>query len=170
MSSGTNFGFMFSEASTFWEQRSSVPIWRGTPWTGIQSGEVELLLTREQKNANILQHILQKGGNNQTRRIDAVLFSREHPHLLNAKFYKTNPYHSRIPVKSWQANATDGLYQLLPLDPIPASDYYSNHQVALVLGGLGAAFRTTRHLVYGGGRPLGPINMKNCSQDSSFRF
>ena len=49
-------------------------------------------------------------------------------------------------VELWPVNATNGLHKLLPFDIIPPTDYYTKYQVAVVLGGIGAAFRFTLHL------------------------
>ncbi len=37
--------------------------------------------------------------------------------------------------------------KLLPVDRISTNDYFSKYQVALVLGGIGAAFRLSRHFM-----------------------
>ena len=45
-----------------------------------------------------------------------------------------------------ERNATNGMSRYLPPNPIPVRDYYARYQVAVVMGGIGAAFRLTHHL------------------------
>jgi Glycosyl transferase family 90 len=46
-------------------------------------------------------------------------------------------------------NATNGLDKLLPVDYVKNDDYFSSPQVALVLPGIGAAFRLSNHMMCG---------------------
>jgi len=44
----------------------------------------------------------------------------------------------------WVNNRTNGLDQVLPFDSIPEDKYYTEYQTHIVMGGVGAAFRTAR--------------------------
>jgi len=48
---------------------------------------------------------------------------------------------------AFENNATNGLSKLLPVDSISNRDYFAYYQVALVLNGIGAAFRLTLHMM-----------------------
>lgn len=74
-------------------------------------------------------------------RYKAVDFSVDHPGLLNARFARN------LVGPCWDRNATNGLSKLLPTDSISVENYFSNYQSALVLAGIGAAFRLNRHLM-----------------------
>lgn len=113
-----------------WKNRSRIPVFRGTPWgnflknfEGLKSYEVEnFVLSR-------------------CHRCVAVSLSRKYPQLVDAKFHAARGdlfSNSRIKaaVKQWA----------LPVDKIPSENYYTKYQVALVLCGIGAAFRTSVHL------------------------
>ena len=76
----------------------------------------------------------------------AVSWSYQHPTLLDAK---SAPKRKDLKLDAWKDNATNGLDHLLPFDSIPREDYYTKYQVALVLGGIGAAFRFALHLSTG---------------------
>jgi hypothetical protein len=58
------------------EERHSVPVWRGSNWS---KGKVNV--TNE---SSALEELIKNG--RQNRRVEAVLFSREHPDLIDAKF------------------------------------------------------------------------------------
>jgi hypothetical protein len=114
-----------------WENRSSIPIWRGTPWMK-KGGEVT-------DPAKVYKDALSR-----SPRLQVVAWSYEHLDLLDAKiaelrWLKTHPY--------WEQRAFNGMDKLFLADSsIEPIDYYSRYQVALVLGGIGAAFRTSIHL------------------------
>jgi hypothetical protein len=83
-------------------------------------------------------------------RCRAVELSSRHPDLLDAKFgdAKNGFFHPNADPQYqewWNHNATNGLDRLLPIHHIPAPEYYAQYQVAVVLCGLGAAFRTPIH-------------------------
>jgi hypothetical protein len=90
-------------------------------------------------------------------RIMAVHFSREHPDLLDAGVANT-PWGQESSALAWRENATNGLHIFLPLDPIAPAQYFTNYQCALVLGGIGAAYRLTWHLAWGTAVVLQPFH------------
>lgn len=114
-----------------WENRSSTPIWRGKPW--MHKGEDVSDASR------VVQDALSR-----SPRLQVVAWSLEHAHLLDAKIGKLNwlnnhPY--------WQQREINGMDKLYPAPSfIEQEDYFTRYQVALVLGGIGAAFRTSIHL------------------------
>jgi hypothetical protein len=114
-----------------WQKRSRIPIWRGTLW---QKGDLNM--TDESSSTTTILEELSR----QTPRAKAVLFAKQRPDLLNARisskrgFLDTRESEKRL---LWEHNATNGLHRLLPLDWIPAEQYYTQHQVALVLGTFG---------------------------------
>ena len=112
-----------------WENRSSLPIWRGTPWVqlrGLEANQTDLY-------SQFMQRSL---------RLQVVDWSIQHPTLLDARISRV----LRDLQKYFQENATNGLHKFMSFDEIPPNEYYSNYQVAVVLGGIGAAFRTGIHL------------------------
>ncbi len=118
-----------------WHQRCTTPIWRGSAWIFHQSSP---------STDTILQQALYD-----CPLCRAVEFSNRFPELLDAKFGddKNGFFHPSNPqyVNWWKDNTTNGLNVLLPIHFIPAIEYYSHYQVAVVLCGLGAAFRTAIH-------------------------
>jgi hypothetical protein len=128
-----------SENRTFstlpWEERHNIPVWRGVSWTKGKAKNVN--------DSIVLEQLISNG--RKTRRVEAVLFSREHPGLIDAKLASG----FGIKKKLWRRNATNGMHKLLPFNEIPAEKYYSQYRVAVVLGGNGAAFRTSIHLSTG---------------------
>jgi len=113
-----------------WENRSSIPIWRGKPWLGRGTDTTDV--------SKMYDNALAR-----SPRLRAIEWSFKHPDLLDCRiahmeWLSDHPY--------WQHNATNGMHSLLPAHSIPERDYYSKYQVALVLGGIGAAFRTSIHL------------------------
>jgi hypothetical protein len=116
-----------------WTKRCKIPIWRGSAWRepGRISTEDESL---------VLEQLLQK-----STRMQAVLFSKEHSKLLDARI--SDPQNGFMTEKKlWVRNATNGLDKLLPIHDILSREYYTQYQTALVLCGRGAAFRTPIHL------------------------
>jgi len=117
-----------------WEERHIIPIWRGKPWMpSIKNKEFN-------ENSTIMQYYI---SNDKRRRLEAVLLSLKHPEIVNAKFS------GGIPKELWDKNATNGLHILLPLNSVPKEKYYTEYRVAVVFGGIGAAFRTSIHLSTG---------------------
>lgn len=126
-----------------WHQRCSTPIWRGSAWIlGKSGGDYE---TGYKEDHPILHQALVD-----CLRCRAVEFSNVYPNLFDAKFGdpKNGFFHPAVHqyVDWWEQNATNGLNRLLPIHHIPPAEYYSHYQVAVVLCGLGAAFRTPIHL------------------------
>lgn len=114
-----------------WENRSTIPVFRGSP----RGYQFEPYCHR---NPNVSYAELL---NTVKGRYFAVDFSVENPHLLDARFHT-------VPKSGcFLHQETNGLSKLLPTNSIKEKDYYSRHQVVLVLGGAGAAFRTARHLM-----------------------
>ncbi|CAB9525007.1 KDEL motif-containing protein 2 [Seminavis robusta] len=125
-----------------WEKRHRIPVFRGHPrmpekpvWKA-NPGRCE-------------KETLQSGKFGERAR--AVLFSLKYPKLLNARVK-----YSWHPCQIY--NATNGMDQLFGWGPkyhrdediqIPSSSYYTEYQVVVVLGGIGAAFRTPKHLSAG---------------------
>ena len=130
-----------------WSQRDPRPIFRGSPRYGHGA-------RLKNKAAQRCPSLFVKKGDFGMRS-KAVLFGRQHPHLLNAAFTE----HRSNPCDPW--NATNGLDQVfgwnettmskktlqrqMEQDRIPSQQYYQEYQTALVLQGIGAAFRTAWH-------------------------
>ena len=136
-----------------WEDRTKVPIWRGAPWA---ANETKYDPTIDCNSGNFTNtsslSLLEKAveERQQTMRLPAVLYSKSHPDLLDAKFSsKRGLFNGDEWEACWANNATNGLRKVLPFSIIPKSKYYSEYQVGLVLGGIGAAFRTGEHLSTG---------------------
>jgi hypothetical protein len=126
-----------------WHERCATPIWRGSAWVASKSG------TEYESGYGYTYPALHKVLRD-CLRCRAVEFSNRHADLLDAKFGdpKNGLFHPAVPqfVELWRQNTTNGLDTLLPIHYIPPAEYYSHFQVALVLCGLGAAFRTPIHL------------------------
>jgi hypothetical protein len=116
-----------------WEERVKIPIFRGTAWLPDTVDEQSCLPPQ-----NNISDLLR------TPRFYAVHFSHDNPSLLDAKFSDIN----ELLVDCFANNATNGLDALLPTNYIEWEEYFSSNQVALVLPGIGAAFRLSTHLSY----------------------
>lgn len=129
-----------------WEDRIIVPIWRGSSWAVKRERWLDL---SGNASLSILEQAIKQDTTWRvpTMRMSAVLFSKNHSDLLDAKFHSKRKGLDGVGL--WENNATNGLYKLLPFDRVQKDVYYSNYQVALVLGGVGAAFRTGVHLSTG---------------------
>jgi hypothetical protein len=119
-----------------WEDRERTPVFRGTAWwpddwQGVRKACVK----------NVSDEILLPKLN--TTRYKAVMFSQKHPDLLNARFHE---YDLNVP--GMKDACYPRLNKTMPEDSIPSHLYYHNYQTALVLNGIGAAFRLTRHFEY----------------------
>jgi hypothetical protein len=79
------------------------------------------------------------------RRNHLVYFSKQHPDLVDARLGSSRS----IEEKHWRQNATNGLHNLLPLDIVPEKEYYTEYQTHIIMGGIGAAYRTARVLRQG---------------------
>eukprot|EP00545_Synedropsis_sp_CCMP1620_P013728 CAMPEP_0119003642 /NCGR_PEP_ID=MMETSP1176-20130426/683_1 /TAXON_ID=265551 /ORGANISM="Synedropsis recta cf, Strain CCMP1620" /LENGTH=332 /DNA_ID=CAMNT_0006955259 /DNA_START=316 /DNA_END=1314 /DNA_ORIENTATION=+ len=115
------------------ELRKTTPVFRGAAWIDrtVESSQCTIV---GQSYTSLLQHL-------SSARYKAVDFSVDHHALLNARFTRS------LVGPCWERNATNGLSKLLPADVIRMSDYFSNYQSALVLAGIGAAFRLNRHFM-----------------------
>jgi hypothetical protein len=118
-----------------WQDRIQIPVFRGTA-----HGHMEGI--SHVKSDQLLDFVLQR-----CLRCQVVQYSTLHPDLVNAKFHAPKgelfnwKYRSLL-----QENATNGLHYFLPFSKVPEHKYYTNYQSALVLCGIGAAFRTAIHL------------------------
>ena len=114
----------YNATSIPWNQRRPIPIWRGTLW---QKGDLNMT-----NNASTITTMVDELSR-QSSRVKAVLVSKQHLNLVDARISSHRGFLSEQ--KSlWEHNATNGLHRLLPLDFIPPDQYYTQHQVALVLG------------------------------------
>jgi len=138
-----------------WSQRKAKPIFRGLGWgtdsyvhkihkdymNDIRKGEVDA------GDRFYRKFVV---SNDRKQRFALIHFSSLHPDLVDARLSGgANRPRKWHPIDMWEHNATNGLHRLLPFDPIPEEEYYSEYQVHLVLGGIGAAFRLARILEQG---------------------
>jgi Glycosyl transferase family 90 len=124
-----------------WEQRKTIPVFRGKAWAGVKKSTQKEFQETLPQNASAAKELFLQDLFNTTARAQNRMalcdFSLRHPELLDAK-------PSQVVSDLWKHNATNGMDRFLPLDKIPESKYYGEYQVAVVLGGVGAAFRTAR--------------------------
>lgn len=130
-----------------WDERERIPVWRGTPWVlpaKTMPGHVEQLekeldlnVRRNIPNATdiFLEELIDLMPHH--RRLQLCLFSFYHPELVNAKMPS-----SGIIAFLFKNNATNGMDRFLPFDKIPSYQYVTRYQTHVVMGGVGAAFRT----------------------------
>lgn len=115
-----------------WEQRKTIPIWRGTPWVPFD----ELDFDHEE---TLYEQVLSV-----SPRLKAVDFSLRNPSLLNARVHQKMEEMEYDNATVWRKDSPTGLYKLLKRPHyIPEEVYYIENQVTLVLCGLGASFRTS---------------------------
>ena len=117
-----------------WEQRSTIPVFRGTAWSP-HGYRLDSCLTPRFDFSVFWS----------SPRYKAVAFSKDNPSLLDAKFARID----WVVASCFAQNATNGFGKILPIDSISNYDYFANYQVALVLSGIGAAFRLSNHLMTG---------------------
>jgi hypothetical protein len=119
-----------------WEQRKKKPVFRGRArWNA------------DYKKKKCPTHVRDMG-----HRPKAADWSADNPDLLDAAIsYQKNPCDSNS-----KTNGMDRMFQwgdfkgkALPPTYIPPEKYYGHYQTAVVLGGIGAAFRVGRHLSAG---------------------
>jgi hypothetical protein len=122
-----------------WEQRTALPVWRGSPWTFIDPRN---RFDNSENETTVLEELVEM---KKVKRLPLVLFSRDNPDLVDAGLSSPRGLSEKL----WEYNTTNGLHKLLPIKPIDKYFYYSRYQVALVMGGVGAAFRTPSHLSTG---------------------
>lgn len=122
-----------------WENRSSIPIFRGTPW--IREVAYRKIDRSASNESSIYNQVLRM-----SPRLMAVDYSLRNPSLLNARTGHRGPNVDTKNDTIWMENSTMGLYKLLENDKIAVENYYKKNQVAVVLCGIGAAFRTTIHM------------------------
>jgi len=120
-----------------WVERHTIPVFRGSSW-GISKALVSKM--ELEGKTNIVEEV---GRNNsQYQRAPLVKFSNQYPDLVNAKFTQGKLVEDKHSI--WVNNRTNGLDQVLPFDSIPEDKYYTEYQTHIVMGGVGAAFRTAR--------------------------
>ena len=110
-----------------WHDRQTIPVFRGRLW--IYEGGYKV------RNATMLS------------RWKAVLLSLHRPDLLNARYSHVAP---DVPVQEQLLPTIQNetmREQILNFDQIPEKEYFRKNQVALVLTGIGAAFRVSTHLM-----------------------
>uniref|UniRef100_A0A7S4ATT9 Glycosyl transferase CAP10 domain-containing protein n=1 Tax=Pseudo-nitzschia australis TaxID=44445 RepID=A0A7S4ATT9_9STRA len=137
-----------------WDKRDPIPIWRGTLWG---SRKYFQRIVREakkfpdqtpQQTLDRFFEVLTKPKGYHHQRIPLMGFSIRHPDLLNARG-------SRERIRDWEEveklitfpNSTitaDDFFP--PVKTILPRDFNSKYQVMVVMGGIGAAFRTADHL------------------------
>lgn len=121
-----------------WEERNRIPIFRGTPW--VDRAKYRFL---NRKNESLIYDKVLS----MSPRLKAVDYSIRNPSLLDARVSRARPNLDNVendPI--WMENSTVGLYKLCQDDTIPMVSYYQDYQVAVVLCGIGAAFRTSVHM------------------------
>jgi len=150
-----------------WEERDPIPVWRGTLWGWDSYAKRAVEEGKGRTSQEVLDHFADLIPNPNRffphriipqnrfhhQRIPLVEFSRKHPDLLNAAGglndrWKTEKngetfleFIKNIP------NSTLTSHDFFPpFEPIDKREYYSKYQVAVVMGGIGAAFRTADHL------------------------
>lgn len=107
-----------------WEKRNTTPVFRGTAWRVPDRVSCGRLL--------------------EMPRYKAVSFSFDYPELLDARLSAID----WLVKPCFEDNSTTRAFtRLLPVDRIDAKVYFSNFQVAVVLGGIGAAFRLSLHFM-----------------------
>mmetsp|Transcript_43433 Transcript_43433/g.47116 ORF Transcript_43433/g.47116 Transcript_43433/m.47116 type:complete len:524 (+) Transcript_43433:77-1648(+) len=125
-----------------WEERHKIPVFRGHP-----------RMTVKKNPKACPKHVSGMG-----HRPKVADFSLDHPDLINAAIGINQQ--SNHPCLSMNAtNGMDRIYRLgaytkanspeLPPTTIKMELYYTTYQTVVVLGGIGAAFRTGRHLSAG---------------------
>lgn len=142
-----------------WEKRDPIPVWRGTLWGWKDYGERFFMQEKRGRLTlpEIIDHWFTPDPNTHHQRVPLTGFSLKRPDLLNARGKMENMVSKHYPTAQFLAavekltNTTkftiDDIF--LPFDQIPQSDYYSKFQVVVVMGGIGAAFRTADHLAMG---------------------
>ena len=118
-----------------WDNRSTIPIWRGTPWINLSK------LDRTKDESTLYNQVLSV-----SPRLRAVDWSMHNPSLLDARIHQHTEDMEVDEI--FFENSMSGIHMLLTKPQyIPEGHYYTENQVALVLCGLGASFRTTVHLI-----------------------
>jgi hypothetical protein len=117
-----------------WDERQTIPVFRGTAWAPPLYYDDSCLTP----GFNMTMFL-------SSPRYKAVAFSNDNPSLLDAKFSRID----WVVQSCFTHNATSGFDQFLPIDEINSNDYFAKNQVALVLSGIGAAFRLSNHLMTG---------------------
>lgn len=144
-----------------WEQREARPIFRGHPRL-----RTDYFTNQMPEKVCPTMHPEDYGD-----RLKVAIFSLENPDILDATLTYQTPEVRSLEHPCLIYNATNGLDRILQIGKykgitnttknvtwsvqyerpirIPSTEYYTNYQVSLVLGGIGAAFRTARHLSAG---------------------
>ena len=109
-----------------WEKRHRIPIFRGSAWASPNHDDLSFCTSQLRSS-----------------RFQAVAFSKDYPNLLDARFSRID----KLTKECFDRNDTHLFTRLLPVERIRHPDYFSKYQVALVLAGIGAAFRTSVHFM-----------------------
>lgn len=145
-----------------WSERKTIPTFRGVGWgvAALKEGDLYLDKIQQELEDNLQSNVtsakevfLSKFINASSvspdyghhQRFSLVYFASLYPDLVSARLSSG----LRTPDFIWEQNATNGLDVLLPFDPIPDDIYYTEYQVHIVMGGIGAAFRLSRTLHQG---------------------
>ena len=144
-----------------WEQRvSSVPIFRGAAWGSMDGLEQIVTDTRSAAAANVTSNVstatsiittnnnaaLERFILERCTRCKAILYSKIHPSLLDAKFHASRGelfMEKNRRLLEQRASDSDIIHDILsiPFNKIDEISYYTKYQSTLVLCGIGAAFR-----------------------------
>lgn len=109
-----------------WQERDTVPIWRGT--------------LRQLEDGKRVRRVVDLA------RWKAVNFSHYHPELLNARIGKEIPEKEMKQLMSMASNTSAEDLFLTEIVPVKQRLYHEEYQAALVVVGIGAAFRISDHL------------------------
>lgn len=150
-----------------WNERYSIPVFRGSNWnliyaTGHEGSRIieleeELLnnvsnrtMSKQKAKDLFFEQVLKIEDNKKDRRLHLVYFSMLHPNLVNARLTSQRGLsQNSILASLWAQNASNGFDRVLPFDKIPQEEYYTEYQTHIVMGGVGAAFRTARIMKQG---------------------
>lgn len=128
-----------------WESRRKIPVFRGAPRLGRLARNCSNSIRLQLLSESSLKEVMKYGpksdemvGSTQDlgARFAAVVFSKAHPALLNARFTDISGKDEKLCLEKHRISRNQRIDKEI---------YYSMYQVALVLGGYGAAFRTARH-------------------------
>lgn len=122
---------------TPWEDRHSLPVFRGTGWVTESRAFEECVYETENLTYSTIMR-------DWSTRFKAVDFSVDNPDLLDARF---SGFDREMEDHCLKHNATNGLNKFLPADWIDHTRYMEDYQVALALPGIGAPFRVSIHFM-----------------------
>ena len=133
-----------------WDERQSVPVFRGTFWfDGYMIDQLDKELNDnvqggmspdEARNKFFHSIVYPPREQRNHKRLHLVYFSKQHPELLNARFTPNILGQKFL----WEKNETYGFDRVLPYDEIRGDRYLTEYKIHVIMGGIGAAFRTAR--------------------------